>query len=153
MDFKTLKSVSVIYAIPIPIKEKPIIYTLAVTNLTKKFYLGNNTYTFEVIFPDGRKKYLNINDRYVNNPNGDDISVPFANYFSTYPTWDINSHKIEEDKIRYLIFDNHNILIDKYIELLENHITYNQDKINELTDEVNEYQKKVEFIKKQKYEE
>jgi len=148
MKFDTIQLASMLYAIPYI--NKPIVYSLVVKSVNKKKYLGNNTYTFEVVFPNGSIKYLQLHDGYVNNPNGDDISQPFINRFSTYPEWQINSSEIEEDKIQYLIYDDRNELIDEYIKQFEDKINYDQITIHNLTNEIIRNQQTIDYIKHQK---
>ena len=151
MKFETIQLTSILYAIPYNADE-PIIYSLPINEISHKLYLGNNVYTIEVTFHNGTNKYLVLHDRYVNNLKGDDISKPFINQFSTFKEWNINSNDIEEDKTQYLIFDDHDKLIDEYINQFENKIEYDQKIIDRLNEEININKTKVEYIKKQKYD-
>lgn len=150
MEFKNILSTSILYAIPY--KETPIVYSLPVKNINKKFYLGNNVYTIEVLFHNGNTKYLEIHDGYVNNPIGDEIDKPFINRFSTYPGWQIHSSEIEEDKIDYLIFDDHDALIDEYIKQYEDKINYDKETIHNLTNEITRNKQTIDYVKNQRYD-
>ena len=150
MKFETIQLTSMLYAIPYI--DKPMVYSLVVKSVNKKFYLGNNTYTLEVLFPSGETRYLKVYDGYVNDPNGDDISKPFINHFLINPEWRIDSSK-KEDYTNYLIFDNHDELINEYIKQIEEKINYDKETIHNLSNEIIRNNQTIDYIKHQRYEE
>lgn len=150
MKFETIQLTSMLYAIPYT--DKPMVYSLIVKSVNKKFYLGNNTYTLEVLFPNGETRYLKIYDGYVNDPQGDDISKPFINNFLVNPEWRLDSSKVE-DYTKYLIFDNHNELIDEYIKQIQGKIDYDRETIHNLSNEITRNKQIIDYVKHQKYEE
>lgn len=150
MKFETIQLTSMLYAIPYA--DKPMVHSLIVKSVNKKFYLGNNTYTLEVLFPNGETRYLKIYDGYVNDPQGDDISKPFINNFLVNPEWRLDSSKVE-DYTKYLIFDNHNELIDEYIKQIQGKIDYDRETIHNLSNEITRNKQIIDYVKHQKYEE
>ena len=149
MKFETIQLTSMLYAIPYT--DKPMVYSLIVKSINKKLYLGNNTYTLEVLFPNGETRYLKIYDGYVNDPKGDDISQPFINHFLINPEWRVDSSKVE-DYTKYLIFDNHEELISEYVKQIEAKIDYDRETIHNLSNEIIRNQQSIDYVKHQKYE-
>lgn len=152
MKFENILTIKTLYAIPFEEDtNKPKVYTLIVKSINKRYYLGNNTYTLDVLFPNGETRYLIIYDGYINNPEGDNISKPFINHFFKNPGWKVDSSDIE-DYTDYLIFDNHDILIDEYVNLLNQRNEEIKTQINELFKELNINIDRIVYVKKQKYD-